>query len=186
MRFGYADSPYLGCCSYYGHNHGTGAYPFDGGCWDNVETHGLLFQYMRKTYPDGWAMSMTAPSLMILSQFIIPHVERIGAWVKPFASYKPGINPGYCWEPVIFAGGRKRDRNEETVRDFVSANIAPERGIKGAKPAAFCHWILDLLGFQPGDLVDDVFPGSGAFGRIVALRNGVQPEQLTLTSDGAA
>lgn len=189
MKLGYADPPYLGCCSYYGHTHygfthGVGERPFDGGCWDNVETHGALIRHMRAAYPDGWAMSLTAPSLVILSRFVIPHVERIGAWVKPFASFKPGINPGYCWEPVVFSGGRKRGRDEDTVRDFVSANIVLERGIKGAKPAAFCNWILDLLGFQPGDQVDDIFPGSGAFGRVVATRNGVPPEQLTLASGG--
>lgn len=40
----------------------------------------------------------------------------------------------------------------------------PHRVI-GAKPAAFCRWIFDLLGAQPGDTLDDLFPGSGAITR---------------------
>jgi hypothetical protein len=35
----------------------------------------------------------------------------------------------------------------------------------GAKPAAVCRWIFDLLGAAPGDSLDDLFPGSGAVGR---------------------
>jgi hypothetical protein len=35
----------------------------------------------------------------------------------------------------------------------------------GAKPAAVCRWIFGLLGAQPGDSLDDLFPGSGAVGR---------------------
>jgi hypothetical protein len=35
----------------------------------------------------------------------------------------------------------------------------------GAKPAAVCRWIFDLLGAGPGDTLDDLFPGSGAVTR---------------------
>jgi hypothetical protein len=31
----------------------------------------------------------------------------------------------------------------------------------GAKPATFCRWIFDLLGAQPQDSFEDLFPGSG-------------------------
>lgn len=180
MRFAYSDQPYLGCCAYYGHNHGTGARPFDGLCWDTLAAHWALIDWLRVEYPDGWAMSASSPSLLSLAT-LLPSDARIGAWVKPFASYKPGINPGYCWEPVLFCGGRKLGRDVDTVRDYVSANITLVKRTPGAKPLAFCNWVLDFLGVQPGDAVDDIFPGSGAFGRAVALRNGVPPEQLRLT-----
>lgn len=36
MRFAYADPPYLGMCSEYGHEHGAG------GCWDDLATHEAL------------------------------------------------------------------------------------------------------------------------------------------------
>jgi hypothetical protein len=33
--------------------------------------------------------------------------------------------------------------------------------VVGAKPAAFCRWMFDLLGAEPQDEFTDVFPGSG-------------------------
>lgn len=184
MKFIYADPPYLDCCSYYKHEHNDGGdRPFDGRCWNELATHRLLISWLRDNAPDGWALSLSVPSLLDLARSdAFPMDVRVGVWVKPFASFKPGINPGYCWEPVIFRGGRKLGRDVDTVRDYVSANIVLEKGTPGAKPAAFCNWVLDFLGFQPGDRVDDLFPGSGAFGRVVAMRNGVPPEQMELIS----
>jgi hypothetical protein len=167
VKFAYADPPYLGQCKLYKHAHPEGPRPFDGRCWDDSGTHRALVCWLLDTYPDGWVMSASSPSLLMLGS-VLPVTNtglRIGAWVKPFASFKPGINPGYCWEPVVF-GGRKRERNEDTVRDFVSANIVLEKGTIGAKPPAFCAWVLDLMGFQAGDTFDDVFTGSGVFGRV--------------------
>lgn len=37
--------------------------------------------------------------------------------------------------------------------------------VTGAKPAAFCRWIFDLLDARPGDEFVDVFPGSGGVAR---------------------
>lgn len=91
--------------------------------------------------------------------------------MKPFASFKPNVNPGYCWEPVIFHGGRQsRSRDEMTVRDFVSVPITLQRGLLGAKPAAVCQWVLDLLGYQEGDTLDDLYPGTGSMGHTLAAR----------------
>jgi hypothetical protein len=39
------------------------------------------------------------------------------------------------------------------------------RRVVGAKPAAFCWWVFDLLGALPGDELVDLFPGSGGIGR---------------------
>jgi DNA modification methylase len=38
----------------------------------------------------------------------------------------------------------------------------------GAKPEGFCRWILDALGWQEGDTLDDIFPGSGMMGAVTA------------------
>jgi DNA modification methylase len=35
------------------------------------------------------------------------------------------------------------------------------RGLKGMKSRAFCSWILEMLGYQEGDVIDDLFPGTG-------------------------
>jgi len=83
------------------------------------------------------------------------------AWVKPFAAFKPNVNPAYAWEPVIVRGGRKRTREQPTVRDWVSSNITLQRGVVGAKPETFCLWLFDVLGLEPGDEFVDIYPGTG-------------------------
>lgn len=103
------------------------------------------------------------------------------AWVKPFVSFKPGINPAYAWEPVIVNGGRPLGRDTPTVRDFISAPITLRKGLVGAKPEAFCLWILAVLGFRPGDILDDLFPGTGAMTRAAELvTGGYKADQQTV------
>jgi hypothetical protein len=165
MRFAYADPPYLGCCKLYGHRH-EGAY----GCWNDPETHRTLIANLCSDYPDGWALSGTSGSLTTLLPMIpVPH--RIGVWLKSFASFKPNVNPGYTWEPVIWSGGRQpRGRHEDTVRDFVLEPITLRRGLTGAKPIKVCQWILDLLGHRADDTIVDLFPGTGVMAQAVAAR----------------
>lgn len=156
MRFAYADPPYLGCCKLYDHFHGD-----DGGCWDDLDTHRQLIDRLVGEYPDGWALSGTSGSLRPLLP-LCPDDVRVAAWVKPFAAFKPNVGVAYAWEPVIFRGGRKRERSQPTVRDWVAENITLKRGLTGAKPTAFVHWLLDVLNVAEGDTVDDLFVGSGA------------------------
>jgi hypothetical protein len=155
VRVAYADPPYLGCCGLYDHYHP------DGRCWDEPETHRLLSAQLEMDFPDGWALSCSTPSLRTLLP-MCPEDVRVGAWVKPFASFKPNVNPAYAWEPVLFRGGRSRARQEPTVRDWAAVNITLKRGLTGAKPAGFSFWVFDLLGLQADDELVDVFPGSGA------------------------
>lgn len=155
MRVAYADSPYLGCCRLYAHYHP------DGRCWDDAETHRLLVERLRGEFPDGWALSCSSPSLQTLLP-MCPSDVRVSPWVKPFAIFKPNVNPAYAWEPVIWRGGRQpRARTEPTVRDWVSANITLRKGLTGAKPPEFCYWLFDLLGMEPDDEFVDLFPGTG-------------------------
>lgn len=164
MKFAYADPPYLGCGKkHYAKQHA------DAADYDRIETHVALVARLVDEYPDGWALSLHTPSLKAMLN-LCPDDVRVGAWVKPFASYKPGVNPGYCWEPVIFHGGRSASerggRSVETIRDYVSANITMQKGTSGAKPEAFCLWLFDMLGAQPDDEFHDIFPGSGAVARV--------------------
>lgn len=161
--YAYADPPYLGCCKLYGHFHGE-----DGGCWDDIDTHAALIERLGSDYPDGWALSGTSVSLQTLLP-LCPVGVRVGVWLKSFASFKPNVNPGYTWEPVIFHGGRtNRSRDELTVRDFIVAPITLQRGLTGAKPLPVCRWILDFLGYLDGDRLDDLYPGTGAMGAALA------------------
>lgn len=155
MRFAYADPPYLGCGGLYADHH---ANALD---WDNIETHRALIERLCSEYPDGWAMSLSSPSLRDILP-LCPEDARVGSWVKPFAAFKPNVNPAYAFEPVIWRGGRPYTRSDDTVRDWVSANITLRRGLPGAKPRNFCRWIFAILNAQPDDTLDDLFPGTGA------------------------
>lgn len=163
MKFAYADPPYLGCGQkHYGHQHA------DAADYDSIEAHCSLISRLGFEFPDGWAMSLSSTTLRRIL-LLCPEDVRVGAWVKPFASFKPNVNPAYCWEPVIFHGGRSASgrggRTSATVRDYVSANITLQMGTSGAKPDAFAFWIFEFLGAQAEDEMVDLFPGSGAIGR---------------------
>ncbi len=147
MKIAYADPPYIGQAKKH---------------YDSEEVdHVALLQRLRDDYPDGWALSCTSTSLWVLLPQC-PENVRIGAWVKPFAIYKPNVNPAFAWEPVIFTGGRRGDRTRKTVRDWVSQNITLKKGLVGVKPDGFSYWLFDLMGLELGDELDDLYPGSGA------------------------
>lgn len=175
MRFAYADPPYLGQCRQYDHFHGD-----DGLCWDDLETHRQLIERLTLEYPDGWALSASSPSLPTILP-LCPEGIRIAAWIKTFCAFKRGVRPAYAWEPVIFYGGRNpgmgfkhapppKGGKQTTPKDFLAAPITLKKGLTGAKPEAFCAWVLDLLNVQPGDEVVDLYPGTGVMGRVAALR----------------
>jgi hypothetical protein len=150
VRFAYADPPYVGCAHRYPEK-------------QEVD-HPELIARLVDEFPDGWALSCHTPSLRYLLP-LCPEDVRVMAWVKPFAAFKPNVNPAYAWEPVIVRGGRKRTREQETVRDWVSANITLQRGLVGVKPDTFCYWLFDVLGMERDDELEDVFPGSGSVSR---------------------
>jgi len=157
MKFAYADPPYLGCGRFYVAHHP------DALDWDDPERHRVLVTQICDEYPDGWALSLSAPSMKTILP-MCPDDCRWGPWVKPFAIFKPNVNPKYAFEPVIWRGGRKFDRYDDPVRDWVSENIRMQTGLTGSKPRAFCRWIFSLLNAKPGDTLDDLFPGTNAVG----------------------
>jgi hypothetical protein len=81
-------------------------------------------------------------------------------------SYRPLSS----WEPVVYRGGRAYPSALEARRLDALVHVArirttDPRRVVGAKPAAFCWWLFDLLGALPGDELVDLFPGSGGIGR---------------------
>lgn len=158
MRFAYADPPYFGVAA----KHYTALHP-DAADYDRIESHAALIDRLSDEF-EAWALSLSSTTLRRILP-LCPDDVRVGSWVKPFASFKPGVNPGYCWEPVIFRGGRKLGRDVPTVRDYVSTPITLMRGCPGAKPEMFCWWVFDFLGARDGDELCDLFPGSGAVSR---------------------
>lgn len=151
MKFAYADPPYLGCGSLYAKHHPESL------AWDDPETHRDLIERLSRDWPDGWAMSLSTPSLRVLLP-MCPGDIRVMSWVKPFAIFKPNVGVAYAWEPVIVRGGRRRTRQQPTVRDWLAHEITLRKGLTGAKPPAVIHWLLDVLNVQRGDQVDDLFP----------------------------
>ncbi len=156
MRFVYADPPYPGMGAFY-----------EGGREVN---HGLLIRYLDDEF-DGWALSTAVKTLKYVIA-LCPDDVRVAAWVKPFCSFKKGVNPVYAWEPVIFKPApRKHDITKPTTRDYLSANMTMQKGFVGAKPAALFHWVRNLLRMEPDEELLDLFPGSGA--GAAALAQGV-------------
>lgn len=162
MKFAYADPPYYGCGrKLYGAHHAEAA------DWDDQATHLALIERMVTEYPDGWALSCLGRDL----RWVLPACPddvRIAVWAKPFGSgYKPGQRIVWAWEPVVFRTVRTREPGTR-VRDVLTANATRERGLPGVKPQAFNRWVPDLLGFEDGDTLDDLFPGSGGMGAELA------------------
>lgn len=149
MRIAYADPPYIGQArKHYGQ---------DPRCAE--VDHKLLIQQLEEY--DGWALSCSSPSLKEILSYC-PSKVRIGAWVKPFCSFKPNVNPAYAWEPVVFVPARGYHRKDLTVRDWMSHNITLKRGLCGVKPYDFSVWMFRILGADGKDDFHDLYPGSGA------------------------
>lgn len=171
LRLAYADPPYPGKAWLY-RDHPDYAGEVD---------HAALIRLL-STY-DGWALSTSAAALPAVLALCPPGV-RVAAWhrgERPTTSRWP-LN---AWEPVIYSGGRPADlsradaavgarRVDSLVHGVSPMTTLPGRVI-GAKPAAFCRWVFDLLGAAPGDTLDDLFPGSGAVTRAWAAFTG-QPD----------
>lgn len=165
MRLAYADPPYLGCCSLYGHRHDE---PW--GCWDDPMTHVRLFDYLSEF--DGYAYSLTSQSLGKLLPLAaeVGLQPRVAAWTKTFAAFKKNVRVAYTWEPVLFEPGRNSSKDGAAVgRDHLRCPITLRKGLTGAKPEKFCRWVLDvLLGYLDGDELVDLFPGTGIMERVAA------------------
>ena len=158
--FAYADSPYLGRCNLYDHFHP------DGRCWDDVATHAALIGSLEARRQAGeilgYAISASADSLRDLLP-LLPPGTHVAPWVKPIGVPVRTFGMHNTWEPVLVVGGRQR---QPGVRDWLRAQPARGEGhLVGRKPTTFCAWLFDLLGMEPGDRLDDMFPGTRIVGR---------------------
>ena len=145
MKVAYADPPYIGLANYYPEKTEV----------DHLE----LIARLCRDY-DCWALSASSSSLKEILSYCPPDV-RIAAWVKPFCSFKPNVNPAYAWEPIVFWHPRSRGRDCPTTRDWLAESMALKKGMIGVKPPRLCFWLFDLLGLELEDTLDDLFPGSG-------------------------
>lgn len=143
----------------------------DAAAWDLDATHrALLEQLMDEA--DGWAIATSPDGIAAYGP--LPHACRIMAWVKPNA--QPGAHRlRSTWEPVILYPPKGRRSNRGGVGSVPDTLVCPvntRSGFRGQKPAAWTRWVLDALTYRRGDVVIDMFPGSGAID--TALR-GIDP-----------
>ncbi len=177
MRLAYADPVYLGCSRLYPEH-------AESHVWDDPETHRALVARLVDEFPDGWAMSLSSPSLRIILPMCPPDV-RVAAWVKTFCAFKRGVRPAYAWEPVIYRGGHnppweshlppEKGGVQTTPKDFLAEPITLKKGLTGAKPERFCEWVLVLLNHKPTDELVDLYPGTGVMGMVVERRSMALP-----------
>lgn len=162
MKFAYADPPYYGSAKrIYGVFHEAAA------DWDNKQTHLDLVARLNDEYPDGWALCGNPADLVWLLPAAGDNV-RVCAWAKTFHQIRPRCSVQYAWEPVIVKAGRKIPLRKPMVRDWLACARAMRKGLPGAKPAAFNDWVLQLLGYELGDQLDDLFPGTNGMAEAVA------------------
>jgi hypothetical protein len=83
------------------------------------------------------------------------------------------FRPLKAFEALLVFGGRERRQavvgGPERRIEVGGRQHSHPGALVGMKPAAFCEWMLELLGATRGDELDDLFPGSGAVARTWAL-----------------
>lgn len=189
MRLAIADPPYLGRADrWYGAGRGSGRVITSGGRpgrkpdfhadaarWDRLDSHRLLMVDLNADY-DGWAIAGTADSGAKLMQYA-PDGVRMAVWVRSNAM-PAGARVINTYETVVFQvpASRRNRVKGQSVRD---ALIAPHRvgGFLGSKPQEWTDWVLSLMGYEPGDEVVDLFPGSGAVTAAVQAPHHLRLEQ---------
>jgi hypothetical protein len=158
VRIGYADPPYPGqSLKHYGDH------PDYAGEVDHAE----LLNQLDNDY-DGWVLHTSSTALDQVLHVVAEYgIEcRVMAWVKPFAAFKRNVSVAYAWEPVLVKAARKPEVSDRiTYRDWIAESITMKRGLAGAKPYKVCAWLFEVVGAQPGDDLDDMFPGTGAVGQ---------------------
>lgn len=169
-RLAYADPPYPGNARLY----------LDHPDYAGEVDHDALLSRLA-TY-DGWALSTSARALPTVLALAVARglPVRVAAWIRgarPHATARHAIN---AWEPVIYVpvasagerdgslGAGARRRVDVLTHGVVPMRTLPGRVI-GAKPAAFCAWVFDLIGATPDDTLDDLYPGSGIVGKTWTL-----------------
>jgi hypothetical protein len=155
MKIGYADPPYPGCSkAHYGKHK-----DFAG------EVDSIALMARLEADFDGWVLHTHVPALRSLAP-LMPKKARIYAWCKTFGALG-FMKPPFLWEPVIVRPARKPDFKGRALRhrDWLVCDTPQNRALRGTKPEAVVHWLLDCLGAEYGDDFSDLFPGTGAVTR---------------------
>lgn len=159
MRIGYADPPYPGQAKLYIDH------PDYAGEVDHAELARKLTKY------DGFVLHTSSPALYgVLTQLHDAGITdyRVMQWVKTFAAFKRNVSVAYAYEPVIILAARKpvvRKGLDIVYRDWIAEPITLKKGLTGVKPEKVCRWAFSMVGAEPGDHLDDMYPGTWAVTR---------------------
>ncbi len=150
MRFAYADPPYPGKAGYYDERREV--------------DHASLVDRLA-TYPDGWALSTSSEALRDVLSLCPPEV-RVCIWVKARRVVRSRWVAS-AFEPLLICRGRRRCSSASlpAVSDVLTYRgryRAFPGAMIGMKPPQFSVWMFELLGAAPGDVLADLYPGSGA------------------------
>lgn len=152
VRLAYADPPYVGLARrYYGEE------PTYAG---EVDHAALLAQLA--TYA-GFALSCSSRSIPLLSSYALDagiSDVRLAIWHR----HRPWSGAsGY--EGVLFRRARPSATPDVLLGVGQARRPTHPEDVIGMKPPAFSAWLFGLMGAQPGDVLDDLFPGSGLVAR---------------------
>lgn len=166
MRFAYADPPYLGQGKRYAHLHP------ESHVWDDPATHTALVERLEDEYPDGWAISLSPLPAAVMA-YMGP-ARELAVWHRRgWMTSTPQLRISQCFELVMYRttvpNSKAKGPMVTNVFTLGGQNWQLSNGAlthTGSKPEEFCHWVLDLLGYDPArDTLDDLFPGEGAMTR---------------------
>jgi hypothetical protein len=166
MRFAYADPPYPGKAHLYS---------------EKTEVdHVALIRRLTIEYTDGWALSTSSAALRDVWS-LCPAAARLCVWVKARRCVK-SVRAVSNWEALLVHLGRERYIDAANTLGDALVYCGRHRAFPGAmigmKPPAFAQWMFEQLGAQPGDSLDDLYPGSGAIGE--AWRRYTDPEATAM------
>jgi hypothetical protein len=169
-----ADPPYLGTADLFYGDQGVG---YDKGLkttsntnqnahlWDDPQTHLELLDYLKDNF-DSYAIALNTHSVGLYSKRIKFGSQsgfRLCSWIRP-NSAPTGSRIRPSWEPVIVYNAKDRRSYRSGLartKDYLIAN-PPRKQFIGTKPFEWTEWVTELLGYQEGDTISDLFVGSGA------------------------
>lgn len=158
-RLAYADPPYPGNSARI-----YGEHPDYAGEVDHPALLSRLATF------DGWALSTSAAALpQVVAAAVAQDLPvRVGAWMRGARPHSTARYPVSAWEPVVYVPVPSRHAGEPRRVDGLVHGVSPmvtlPSRVVGAKPAAFCRWVFDLVGATARDELVDLFPGSGIVG----------------------
>ncbi len=126
--------------------------------------HARLLEQLTTGGYDGWALFTSPKALRDVLSLVPRGVEpRVCTWLKTHCQPK-GRGIVCISESVIVVPARQRFPG---VPDAIRTAVARggDSSLMGRKPLKVVQWTFGLLGASHVDSLDDLFPGSGVFGR---------------------